>query len=318
MFLLIFAITFTSFNFITPTLKNEIPPSFSAKGLQHEKLLTDIFRGDFINIPYDRDATTFVLLLNEYIDAYAIHCKSSLPANKVELMRAECVTERVTKDAYGWEVSRYCIEWIDVGRGLYADPEMRNAQADIEKLQTGDVFRNMYKMMSQKNPIGEALSLVETSKAMKADMVKLLNMNACKSEGLMRFQENLRLFALGKQPIRLDGSSAVKATISSTNQNFPKLAEDLVFEHSKSWAMNRYQRGSISNASITKSDSQNQPTEMRANYIYQGWSGKSNGSVRITFVDGLPECLYFHDFPNTCRTADRRIVSQFAGGSYQK
>ncbi len=289
---------------------------FTAKGLHYEKLLLNIFRGDFVNIPFDRDETTFVLLLNEYIDAYARHCASSLPANKVELMRAECVRERVTKNGYGMEISRTCIEWVDVGRGLYASPEMYNAQRVIERLQAGDVFRNMYKMMNQKNPIGEALSLVEKSNTIKADMASLLKLNGCKSKGLMRFQENLRLFALNKQPIRLNGTTTNKV-IAAKSQNLKKLAENLVYAHSKKWVMNKYQRGSLSNAIVTSKDSQNRPTEMSAKYIFQGFSGRSTGSVRITFNDGLPECLYFYDFPTTCRSADRRIVAEFANGAYQ-
>lgn len=319
--LLLTTFVVTSFSPSTQSLlkkENNVPPTFSAKGLHNEKLLTDIFKGEFINIPFDREKNTFALILNEYIDAYAVHCKNSLPANKVELMRPECVTERVTKDAYGWEISRTCVEWVYVGRGLYAAPKMRDAQKVIEKLQTTDALRNMYKMMQQDNPIGEAYKIVNTANAIKEDMVKLLSMNGCKSAGLMRFQENLRLFAHNKQPIKLDGSSAPNMVVTTNNQNFSKLAEDLVFEHSKTWAMNRYQRGSISNATITQKDSKDQPKEMKASYIYTGWTGRSTGSVRITFTDGVPECLYFHDFPTTCRSANRRIVSQFTSGIYKK
>ncbi|MEW4924438.1 hypothetical protein [Algibacter sp. 2305UL17-15] len=316
-FTLLITLIFFSTSFANLSAQNT-PPTLSTTGLQNEKLFTNIFRGDFINIPFDKDETTFVLLLNEYIDAYAINCASSLPANKVELMRPECVTERVTKDGYGWEISRTCVEWVDVPRGLYATPEMRNAQISLEKSQSVDVFRNMYKMMQQKNPIGEALNMLETSKAIKADLASLIKMNGCGSKGLMRFQENLRRFAINKQPIPISGKTAKKTVISTTNQNFAKLAEDLVFEHSKKWAMNRYRRGSISNATITKKDSQDRPTEMTAKYRYTGWNGESSGSVRITFNEGLPECLYFFDFPTTCRSADRRLVSQFANGSYKK
>ena len=106
--------------------------------------------------------------------------------------------------------------------------------------------------------------------------------------------------------------------ISISNQNFSKLAEDLVFEHSKKWAMNRYKRGSISNATVTKKDNLNRPVEMTARYRFTGWSGDKTGSVRITFTEGLPECLYFFDFPTTCRSADRRLDSQFANGAYNK
>jgi hypothetical protein len=311
-------LSFFIYCWATLSVASQNTPVFSAKGLYYETLVTKVFKGDFINIPFDRDETTFVLLLNEYIDAYAINCANSLPANKVELMRAECVRERVTKDGYGWEISRTCVEWVDVGRGLYAKPEMRNAQEVIEKSQSVDAFRNMYKMMSQKNPVGEALSLVDKAKAIKSDMATLIKLNGCKSDGLMRFEENLRRFATNKQPILVNGEEARKVSISVNNQNFSKLAEDLVYEHSKKWAMNQYRRGSITNATITKKDEQNRPMEMTARYRYTGWSGESTGTVRITFVEGLPECLYFHDFPSICRTADRKLVAQFANGSYKK
>ncbi|WOD43609.1 hypothetical protein [Hwangdonia lutea] len=289
--------------------------TFNAKGLHFETVLTNIFKGNFIDIPFDRDETTFVLLFNAYVTTYAKHCTSSLPVDKIELTRPECVKERVTTDGYGWEISRVCVEWIDVGIGLYAAPEMFNTKVILDNLQAGDAFRNMYKMMKQDNPIGIASSVLNNSQAADADMKALLKMNGCKSAGLMRFQDNLRLFALGKQPIPISGKA--KAVVSYKNQNLTKLAEDLVFEHSKTWAMNRYQRGSITSVAEIK-DSQGKLIEIRSKYVYQGFSGRSNGSVRITFTDGLPECLYFFDFPNACRTANRKIVAQYAGGNYQK
>jgi len=289
--------------------------AFNAKGLHFETILTNIFEGNFIDIPFDRDETTFVLLFNAYVTTYAKHCTSSLPADKIELTRPECVKERVTTDGYGWEVSRTCIEWIDVGTGLYAAPKMFNAKVVLENLQAGDAFRNLYKMMKENNPIGTASAVLNNSKAADADMKALLKMNGCKSAGLIRFEENLRLFALGKQPIPLNGKA--KKEVSSKNQNLTKLAEDLVFEHSKTWAMNRYQRGSISSVSQIR-DANGKLTEIRTKYVYSGFSGRSNGSVRITFTDGLPECLYFFDFPDACRTANRKIVAQYAGGNYQK
>ncbi|MFD1162423.1 hypothetical protein [Hwangdonia seohaensis] len=298
----------------SPSNNNTDNITFNAKGLHFETVLTNIFEGNFIDIPFDRDETTFILLFNAYVTTYAKHCTSSLPANKIELTRPECVKERVTTDGYGWEISRTCIEWIDVGTGLYAAPEMFNTKVILDNLQAGDAFRNMYKMMKQDNPIGIASSVLNNSQAADADMKALLKMNGCKSEGLMRFQDNLRLFALGKQPIPISGKA--KAVVSSKNQNLTKLAEDLVFEHSKTWAMNRYQRGSISDVSEIK-DNQGKLIEIRTKYVYQGFSGRNNGSVRITFTDGLPECLYFFDFPNACRTADRKIVAQYAGGNYQ-
>ena len=295
-------------------------PVFSAEGLHNEELLTNIFSGNFVDIPFDRDEQIFVILFNSYVTTYARNCAASLPLNKVELTRQECETERVTTNGYGMEVGRDCISWVTVGTGLYATPEMYNAKAVLEGLQAGDAFRNMFSMLKQKDPIGNAMSTVNNFQAAKADMNSLFKINGCKSPGIMRFQENLRLFALNKQPIRLGGNIARPSNtdLSVKNQNFKKLVEDLVYEHSKKWVMNRYQRGSGYDVTIVSRDDKDRPSEIRAKYLFQGFGGKRAGSVRLTFNAGLPECLYFYDFPRTCRTADRRIVAQYVDGSYHK
>jgi len=301
--------------------KNEADdPVFQAEGLHYEDILINIFRGDFLNIPFDRDEQDFVILFNTYVTSYASHCTASLPADSIELTMQECNRWNVYTNGYGVETRRECIGWETIGTGLYASPEMYNAKMVIEGLQAGDTFRNLWRMMTQEDPVGNAMSTVGSLQAAKTDMVSMFRMNGCEGPGLMRFQENLRRFALNKQPIRLGGDPHGKSNTGtlSKSQNFEKLVDDLVLEHSKKWVMNKYQRGSVSNVIISSSDRQDRPAEIKARYIYNGWGGQSEGSVRITFNDGLPECLYFFDFPYTCRTADRRIVAGYAEGSYQK
>lgn len=290
--------------------------SFTAKGLHYEELLTHFYEGNFEAIQFDRDAQLFSLLLNSYITEYAKRCDSSLPSSKIELTKDVCTTERVTTNGYGVEVGRTCVAWKQVGLGIYASPEMHNAKLVIDGLQAGDSFRTMWRMITQEDPLNSAMSQIGELKAVQADMQTLIRMNGCNSKGLKRFEENLRLFALNKQPIRLDGSST-KKPLNSGQQNFSKLVEDLVYAHSKTWAMNRYERGSVSSVQVVARDANSHPTKITARYIYQGFSGRSNGSVTITFLDGLPRCLYFFDFPSTCRTADRRIVASYANGGYQ-
>lgn len=166
----------------------------------------------------------------------------------------------------------------------------------VERLHAGDALYNASALLFQGNAVSNATSLDQASKAAKADMIALVEMNGCTSPGLMRFQENLRLFALNKAPVRMNDQATGQsdAVDLSVNQNLEKLAEDLVFEHSKKWVMNRYQRGSVSNTVVSSKDIKGRPSEMKANYLYQGVSGKSTGSVRITFnEEGLPECLFF-------------------------
>lgn len=299
-------------------------PVFNAEGLHYEKTLTNIFSGNFLDIPFDRDAQTFVLLLNVYISTYARNCKSSLPPDRIQLTKQECASEReiVTKNGFGVVVGRRweCTSWRTVPTGLWASPKMYNTKMVIESLQAGDVFRNLGKMLTQEDPLGNAISTVGELQAVEADMKALLMINGCDSPGIKRFEENLRFFALNKPPIRLeaDASKESNKNVLSKDQNFNKLVDDLVFAHSKNWVMNKYQRGSVSNLNISSQDNQDRPSEINVKYIFQGFSGQRAGSVRVTFREGLPDCLYFFDFPSTCRTADRRIVDAYANGGYQK
>lgn len=293
------------------------PSKFTAKGLHYEEIMTNIHSGKFEHIGFDREEQGFTFLFNAYITAYAKGCASSLPSDKIELTQQECETWSVTKNGYGVEISRYCISYRTIGTGLYAAPDMYNAKLVLDDIVAGDTFRNLYKMISQENAIENAFSTIGDLRSAINDMEKLVRINGCNSEGLKRFQENLRLFALNKQPIRLDGGSTKSSSSTTTgNQNFPKLVEDLVYAQSKKWVMNRYESGSVSNVRVVSRDNQNRPTKITANYVFQGFSGRSSGSVTLTYKDGLPNCLYFYDFPNTCRTPDRRIVTSYANGGY--
>lgn len=51
------------------------------------------------------------------------------------------------------------------------------------------------------------MAKLTAARAVAGDMDALVQMNACTSPGLVRFEDNLRLFALNKQPVRLDGKS---------------------------------------------------------------------------------------------------------------
>lgn len=80
--------------------------------------------------------------------------------------------------------------------------------------------------------------------------------------------------------------------------------------------MNRYQKGRVSNVSVVSRDESGRPAKIKANYIFAGFSGKSNGAITLT--NGLPECMFFFDFPNTCRTPNRRIVAAYDNYAYDQ
>jgi hypothetical protein len=299
------------------------PTSFSARGLRNDALMTRIFRGEFADIDLERDDMRFSVLYNAYLQTYARQCPAHLPSDRIEMTRQVCTQWMVTTRG-GVETNRSCTGWQTVRTGLYADPEMYQAKRELDLLQASDALRSAIGMLSANDPLLSALNLVGDVTTIQNDMTTLLRVNACDSPGLERFQDNLRLFALSRRPKRLAGEVVVSSVVHPPpgtlfeDQDYSRLIEDLVFEQSKSWVMNRYVRGSVSNVSVSSRDALGRPTRITAQYVYSGFSDRSRGSVSLTFDDGWPECLYFFDNPVACRTPTRRFVYAYADGAYRK
>jgi len=297
--------------------------SFTATGLANEKLLTNFFIGDFVNIDMERSDVLFMSLYQSYLIAYGRRCDAYLPSNKVEIKQNVCAREDVKVDRYGNRVGAgTCAEYRLEGTGIYADPVLYAAKEQSGDEVGVDAIRQAFRTMSGKNPLGAALNTLGATQTMAKDMSTLVRVNACNSPGLKRFQENLMLFALGKQPIRISGGSgAVPAParpspeMLSKNQNFTKLMEDLVLDQSKTWIMNRLVNGSVSNVVVSSRDAEGRPAKVTGSYLF---NGQRRGSVTISFSSGLPECMYFFDFPSTCRTPNRRVVEAYANGAYRQ
>lgn len=204
---------------------------FSAKGLKNEELFANIFLGDFEALPFQRDNTIFGSLFGAYLKSYAEYCPGSLPSNKVEMTRQECATERITRNGWGVETSRSCIEWRTVRTGLYADPSLYAAKTSVDRAQATKIL-NPKSGGGILGGIAEALTdfasgktLNEMGKALdvSSDVAPLVSMNACAGPGLKRFQENLRRFALNERPL-LDSlpSARTEAPPAKTKSEKPQ------------------------------------------------------------------------------------------------
>jgi len=113
---------------------------FSAKGLNYETELTALYLGDFAHSRLQRDGHDFDFLFGNYLKAFARRCSAYLPPNKVEMTRPECVREQYTVNRYGVRTGPpTCVEYRQVGTGLYADPDLYAAQQKVEV----EVGRNM-------------------------------------------------------------------------------------------------------------------------------------------------------------------------------
>ncbi len=296
--------------------------AFNTDGLFNAEFFDYIFRGQFENVQMKRMDTQFLMIFEQYLRTFGRQCPASLPSSKVEIMNWVCATEEVTTNGYGIETSRVCIEWTKVGSGLYARRDLYEAKLRVESIQSADAFRNTLAMLADPNAMGNSVDMIHKANGVKNDMAQLFNLNNCNNPGVRRFEENLKRFALNQQAIRMQGTSkytAMKESGGPTGaQNLSKLVDDLVANHSKTWAFNRYVSGSISGLSIQSTDNQGRPRDLKANYRYKGFSGSSAGWVRVTFTDGLPKCIYFFDFPNNCKTPNSSIVASYAQGKYVK
>ena len=296
--------------------------SFNTDGLFNAEFFDYLFRGHFESIEITRQDTQFLMIFEQYLRTFGRQCPNSLPSNKVEIMNWVCATEQVTTNGYGIETDRTCIEWTTVGSGIYARPDLYKAKLLVEQLQSAEVFRNTLAMMADPNAIGNSVDMIHKANGLRNDMAQLFSLNQCNNPGVRRFEENLKRFALNQESIRMKGTSkytAMKVSGGPTgSQNLSKLVDDLVTNHSQTWAFNRYVPGSISGLEVYSKDNQGRPGGLKANYRYKGFGASATGWVRVTFENGLPKCIYFFDFPQNCKNPNSSIVAAYAQGKYKK
>ena len=298
---------------------------FSAKGLNFETELTALYLGDFAHARLEPVSVEFDALFGSYLSAFARRCSAYLPATKVEITRSECAREQYTVNGYGVRVGpSTCIEYREVGTGLYADPDLYAAQRRVDAQVARNLMRDTLRSMAGNNPMGSAMRTMDALTSVGSDMDALIEMNSCTSAALKRFQENMRRFALGEPPLRLPGGETMASIRPKTSMaafkdsDYSRLLDDLIAENSQGWMVNRYVRGSVSAATVMSRDAQGRPARITGNYLFDGLNGRSKGSVALQFADGLPACVYFSDFPTTCRAPSRRIITAYENGRYQR
>lgn len=296
--------------------------SFSAKGLHHEDDLTDLFVGNFADLPFDRGSIVFDVLFEQYLEAYAHHCDAYLPANKVEMTRQVCADPPAPPQFGPKPASCFpaclptttsCSTWRTVSLG-YADPVLYAAKIQLDNEQVANQVKDLLGSKNLMHAAKDGLQLIP-------DMDALVSLNACNGVGLRRFQENVLLFSKGKQPLLLPGARppvtpSAQPPGALANSDYHRLLEDLVADQAKNWIFNRFVPGSTSHV-IVAHDPAGRPKEILAKYVFNSpGSPRSQGSVRVGFSDGVPACIYFSDAPTACQTPSRRIVARYSSGGY--
>jgi hypothetical protein len=185
--------------------------SFSARGLRNEALLTNLYIGNFKGIDFDRTNVLFEGLFSDYLRSYGSRCDAYLPKNKVEIKETYCKQQEYDYDRSGNRGgAKGCLSYGTRGTGIYADPTLYAAKDQLDSVAGPAMIQQAFNTMAGKNGDGMstllgALKTLGASQTITTDMDALVGMNGCSSPGLKRFQENLMLFALGKQPIVLPG-----------------------------------------------------------------------------------------------------------------
>jgi hypothetical protein len=308
--------------------KEELPLTLKTRGLTNDALITKMFEGDFVNIDLDRSDNRFGILFGQYLDAFAHYCSAALPPNKVEMTRQRCVSWTVTRNGYGTEISRTCNNYVTEGTDLFAKPALYDALKTVNRQRAADAGREMSRIfgdITRRDGGSAMIGLIGDAQSLTSDTNSLVQMNACTAPGLMRFEDNLRLFALNKQPIRLNGEITVSSVIAPSagqsfkDQNYRKLIEDLILDDTQRWGQfARFISDSVTNASVGERDKLGRPTRVVAPYMWEGMLGRTAGQATLTFSDGVPECLTYSETPSVCHSANRRIIARYLEGGYSQ
>ncbi|ESS74149.1 hypothetical protein MGMO_1c00040 [Methyloglobulus morosus KoM1] len=303
--------------------------ALKTSGLTNNALIAKIFEGDFVNVDLDRTDDRFGILLQQYLEAFSDHCSNALPHNMVQMTRQECDGWDIYGNPYtGIETSRTCNHYKTVKTRFFAKPALYDALNTVHRQRTADFGRELSRSfgdLTRPDALPKLVGLIGDAQAIASDMSSLVQNNACKAPGLIRFEDNLRLFALNKQPIKLGGEATDPAVISPPigqtfkDQNYRKLIEDLVLDDTKRWgAFARFIDGSVTTASIGEFDQLGRPMRVFAPYIWEGMMGRTAGRVTLTFSDGQPECLTYSETPSVCHSPNRRIVARYLEGGYSQ
>jgi hypothetical protein len=237
--------------------------SFNAKGLNSEEDLNDLFAGNFAALAFDRGSLSFSALFQAYLEAFSSQCGAFLPRNKVEMTAQVCADAPSPPPLPNRPppIQQGCMSWRTVSLG-FAKPDLYAARKQLDADQALNQIKDMVSMAKTLRPA------IDSFKA-KVEMELLVRKNACNGPGLLRFEENLVLFAKAKPPLVLPGAPPPTPQMQGTliDSDFNKLTKDLIADQATAWRVNRYVPGSTSQL-IVQHDPHGRPAIIRAKYSF--------------------------------------------------
>lgn len=312
------------------------PAHFSAAGLNDEDDLLRIYSGDFDAVHMDRDGTELMLIISSYMEDFAKQCTRFLPPNRVQIMQQVCqgsggISPYVPSpdgvhDYYGNVIQAQGCSPVTVGTGLYADPQLYDAVKDVSAKAQVHMVQNMLGIATGKNGragnlFNGAQQVTDQLVAVGNEMQTVIGTNACGSPGLKNFQTNLVRFADGESGVKFAGAVAsgpsAPAGGPSKDADFARLVDDLIADNARTWMVNRYRPGSVTDPIVSHGPDGN-PVRIIARYSFTGGQGMQTGRVTVSFKDGTPDCLYFSDSLDNCRVPSQRVISAYEKNAYAK
>jgi hypothetical protein len=296
------------------------PSSFQATGLAHEANLRHLYEGEF-RVAFERTSFVFRQTLMKYMLAFGQLCPGNV-VDPVEITEPTCV-KWVDTMRGRIPVGKECVRYVDEGIGVYANCRLWDALISLDPQTVREALSRNSREMGR-DPWGALARSLRMAESLKSEMKTLVQTNGCTSPALKRLEENLVRFARDEPPIRLSGSAPLPPPLAAPpagNQSYATLLDDLITSQASAWTPNRYVRRSVTNVNVTMRDAAGRPAVVNGAYLYS--VGRDNGAnrrtglVRLTFSDGLPNCMYFNDAPNTCRKAAYWVVERYAQGRYR-
>jgi hypothetical protein len=276
--------------------------------------------GDFAHAGIARADVFYVDMFGGYLTNFGESCKNSLSPGAVMMTVKECVRTQHWVNQYGVQTSPdSCIEWERRPTGVYADARAFAAKVSLEDASQRNAMRGMLQVLATddplKNAMGQAGDMVRSAISLKQDLPQLIAQNGCNSKALARLQENMTRFANGDDPLYVaDYSPNPTRATRAQELDARALANDLIRANAAGWIMNRYT--GLNSAEVDGGlDPQGRPRHIHATYDQKGFT--ATGSVDISFVDGVPSCLYFADDPSNCKAPSPSVVKRYEDGAYR-
>lgn len=164
------------------------------ESLSNGKFIKEFLIGDSKNMSIRPASMELALMIKHFMFESSKTCTD---ADDVQIIYSqECKTEKVTRNGWGAEISRYCVEYVDVPTGFYTSRALyqayRQTQNKVDRNALGNAFKILGAWATGRTTEG-AFEIYPSS--LQSDMRKFISYHGCSNPILKRFEENIVRFS---------------------------------------------------------------------------------------------------------------------------